>query len=79
MYIDVQSIQPTKLIEMYVLKVHYLNLLAYRISIVSITKPTIPKKKKKKKKLLCTFSLQLILLNPKIYTYKKSILQNNQL
>ena len=46
-YIGVQSIHPTKLIQMYVLNVHPSNLFAIKISIVSITKPTIPKKKQK--------------------------------
>ena len=75
-YIGVQSIHPTifkkkknhptKLIQMYVLKVHPSNLFAIKILIVSITKPT--NKKETKRKLLYTFSLQLIILNPKIYT-----------
>jgi hypothetical protein len=82
-YRGMQSIHPTKLIEIYVLKVHPFNLLAYRISIVAI-KQLFPKRKKKKitmcpyvgnhmvSKRNFTFSLQLILLKENIYLQKIS-------
>ena len=80
-YKGMQSIHPTKLIEIYVWKVHPFNLLAYRISIVAIKQLFLKRKKKKitmcsyveshrVSKRNCNFSLQLILLKENIHLQK---------